>query len=280
MKQYLDLLQKILEHGITSSSRTGIDTLSLFGEQLRFDLTQGFPAITTKKLAWKSVVSELLWFIEGSGDERRLAEIQWGTRDPSKTTIWTANANSDYWKPNAQFDGDVGRIYGVQWRSWTNKDGVVFDQLDNLINDLKHNPSGRRHIISAWNPGELDHMALPPCHMMLQFYLRDNRLSCMMTQRSADIFLGIPYNIASYALLTHLIARTIGSEVQDLIINLGDVHLYNNHMDQAKEQLSRTPYDLPTLEITSGIDIWSVKVNDCKLTNYQCHPAIKADMAV
>ena len=280
MQTYLNLLKKIIDHGIESSDRTGTGTRSLFGEQLRFDLTQGFPAVTTKKLAWKSVVSELLWFIEGSGDERRLAEIQWGTRDPTKTTIWTANANSPYWNHKAKFTGDLGRIYGVQWRNWTNNDGIVFDQLENLIDGLKSDPSGRRHIILAWNPGELDQMALPPCHLMAQFYLHDNKLSCMMTQRSADVFLGVPYNIASYALLTHLIARTIGSDVQDLIINFGDVHIYNNHMDQVREQLTRTPYALPRLEITSDRDMWSVTVNDCKLIDYQSHPTIKADMAV
>ena len=307
MQTYLNLLKKIIENGIDSSDRTCTGTLSLFGEQLRFDLTQGFPAVTTKKLAWRSVVSELLWFIEGSGDERRLAEIHWGTRDPSKTTIWAANANSEYWKPNAEFSGDLGRIYGVQWRNWRrapvfknpnqipdvnrvswipNQNGSYLeflpdiDQLKNLINGLKTDPSGRRHIISAWNPGELDQMALPPCHLMAQFYLRDNKLSCMMTQRSCDAPLGLPFNIASYALLTHLIAKTINSEVQELIINLGDVHIYKNQIDGINEQLARSPYELPILDISSVTDIWTAKVDDCKLINYKHHPSISFPFAV
>ena len=281
MQQYHDLLQKILDNGVDSSDRTGIGTRSLFAEQLRFDLKQGFPAITTKKLAWKSMVSELIWFIEGTGDERRLAEIQHGTRRLEKTTIWTANANADYWKPNARYEGDLGRVYGVQWRNWRKVDGwQTVDQLKNLIDSLKNDPTGRRHIISAWNPGELDQMALPPCHMMAQFYIRNNQLSCQMYQRSCDAFLGLPFNIASYALLTHLIAKTIGAEVNELIITLGDVHIYNNHFDAVQTQLARTSFPLPTLQLLNNVDVWTATLNDISLIDYQCHPTIHADMAV
>lgn len=286
MNSYLDLLEKILNKGTDSTDRTGVGTLSLFGEQLRFDLNKGFPAVTTKKLAWRSVVAELLWFIEGSGDERRLAEIQFGTRDKSKKTIWTANAESNYWKDKARFDGDLGRVYGVQWRNWRSpifKGAYSFtetDQLKNLIEGLKNDPTSRRHIISAWNPGELDRMALPPCHAFMQFYLRNNRLSCQMYQRSADVFLGVPFNIASYALLTHLVAKEIGADVGELILTFGDVHIYKNHLNAVIEQLDRDPYDLPTLDISSVKDIWSATIDDCKLVNYQHHAYIAAEMAV
>lgn len=281
MQNYHDLLNKIIELGTDSSDRTGVGTRSLFAEQLRYDLSQGFPAVTTKKLAWKAMVSELLWFIEGSSDERRLAEIQYGTRDAAKTTIWTANANADYWKPKARYEGDLGRVYGVQWRHWRRITGwQEVDQLRNLIEGLRKDPTGRRHIITAWNPGELDIMALPPCHMMAQFYIRNNRLSCQMYQRSCDAFLGLPFNIASYALFTHLIAKTIGAEVGDLIITLGDVHIYNNHFDAVATQLARKPKPLPTLDILAVEDIWSATVADCKLVGYQCDPPIHADMAV
>lgn len=280
MQNYHDLLAKILEQGIDSSDRTGVGTRSLFAEQLRYDLRKGFPAVTTKKLAWKSMVAELLWFIEGSSDERRLAEIQHGTRD-GVTTIWTANAMAPYWKPKARYEGDLGRVYGVQWRHWRKTTGwQEIDQLRNLIDGLQKDPNGRRHILSAWNPAELDLMALPPCHMMAQFYIRNNTLSCQMYQRSCDAFLGLPFNIASYALLTHLIAKTIGADVGELIIVLGDVHIYNNHFDAVYTQLARTPKTLPTLDITSASDIWSATVADCKLVGYQCDPSIHATMAV
>jgi thymidylate synthase len=283
---YLELCKKILETGIATTDRTGVGTLSLFAEQLRFDLAAGFPAITTKKLAWRSVVAELIWFIEGSGDERRLAEIQFGTRDQSKKTIWTANATADYWVPKARFDGDLGRIYGVQWRQWRSpifKGSYSFtetDQLKELIQGLKTDPNSRRHIISAWNPGELDRMALPPCHAFMQFYLRNNKLSCQMYQRSADIFLGVPFNIASYALFTHLVAKEIGADVGELILTFGDVHIYNNHIDAVNEQLIRKPYDFPTLDIHNVNSLYSVTVDDCKLINYESHATIKAEMAV
>jgi thymidylate synthase len=278
--EYLELCERILEKGILTTDRTGVGTLSLFGEQLRFDLSAGFPAITTKKLAWRSVVAELLWFIEGSGDERRLAEIQFGTRDNTKKTIWSANATADYWLPRARFEGDLGRVYGVQWRKWKNQFGEEIDQLKNLIKGLKEDPNSRRHIISAWNPGDLERMALPPCHAFMQFYLRNNVLSCQMYQRSADIFLGVPFNIASYALLTHLIAKEINATVGELILTFGDVHIYKNHVDAVEEQLTRQPYNFPSLDISDVTSIFLAKVDDCKLVNWQSHPTIKATMAV
>ena len=277
---YLELCARILKTGLPSDDRTGVGTLSLFGEQLRFDLRKGFPAITTKKLAWRSVVAELLWFIEGSCDERRLAEIQFGTRDQSKKTIWTANATADYWLPKARFNGDLGRVYGVQWRHWKAPFNQTTDQLEELIKGLTTDPNSRRHIISAWNPGELHLMALPPCHAFMQFYLRNNTLSCQMYQRSADVFLGVPFNIASYALLTHLVAREIGADVGELILTFGDVHIYKNHVEAVEEQLTRKPYDFPSIDITNVNSLYSVTVDDCKLVNYQSHATIKADMAV
>lgn len=301
MKQYHEALQHILNHGKNKSDRTGVGTQSIFGYQMRFDLQEGFPAVTTKKLAWKSVVSELLWFIEGSGDERRLAEILHGTRDPSKSTIWSGNATADYWTPKAKYPGDLGRVYGVQWRHWRTpvehkaevfKDdfgslyrraGYVHfkevDQLQNLINGIKADPSGRRHIMSAWNPGELDQMALPPCHVMSQFDVTDGRLSCQMYQRSCDMFLGVPFNIASYSLLTHIIAAECNLEVGEFIWVGGDVHIYNNHIDAVNEQLSRTPKSLPVLSFTKK-PIKNYTLSDFVLENYNPDPAIKADMAV
>lgn len=280
VQNYNELCKKIILTGPQVIDRTGVGTISLFGEQLRFNLQDGFPAMTTKKLAWKSVVSELLWFIEGSGDERRLAEILHGTRDESKKTIWTANANADYWLPKSAYSGDLGRVYGVQWRHWRSADGVEVDQLKNLVDGLKNDPNGRRHIITAWNPGELGEMALPPCHMFAQFYIRRNILSCQMYQRSADLFLGVPFNIASYALLTHLIAKTIGAEVGELILTFGDVHIYNNHVPQVLELLGREPYPYPILDLTDVKDIWTAQLNDIRLLDYKHHPTIVAEMAV
>ena len=277
---YLNLCERILKTGTLSEDRTGVGTLSLFGEQLRFDLREGFPAITTKKLAWRSVVAELIWFIEGSCDERRLAEIQFGTRDKSKKTIWSANATADYWVPKARFEGDLGRVYGVQWRDWRAPFNQTVDQLEELIQGLKTDPNSRRHILTAWNPGELGRMALPPCHAFTQYYLRNNVLSCQMYQRSADVFLGVPFNIASYALFTHLIAKEIGATVGELIITFGDVHIYKNHVDAVEEQLTRKSYDFPNLDISNVNSLYSVTVDDCKLIDYQSHPTIKADMAV
>ena len=303
MKQYLELLQDILTNGEIKDDRTGIGTISLFARQLKFDLRGNFPAVTTKKLAWKACVGELLWFIEGTGDERRLAELTHGTRD-GVTTIWTPNALASYWKPKAKFEGDLGRVYGVQWRHWQtpvthatetfkdefgnyyNRGGAIHiketDQLSNLIEGLKKDPNGRRHILSAWNPGELDQLALPPCHVMCQFYVNKNReLSCHMYQRSVDVFLGLPFNIASYALLTHLIAQVCDLNVGELVISTGDTHIYTNHVEQVKEQLSRDPLVLPTLKLNTDIkDIDKFSPKDIELVDYNCYTAIKADMAV
>ncbi len=275
MKQYHDALEHILKNGKNKNDRTGVGTRSVFGYQMRFNLQEGFPAVTTKKLAWRAVVSELLWFLEGSGDERRLAEILHGTRDISKTTIWTANAKADYWLPKAHYEGDLGRVYGVQWR-----DFMGVDQIQQLIDGIKNDPSGRRHIVSAWNPAELSDMALPPCHVMSQFDVTDGHLSCQMYQRSCDMFLGVPFNIASYSLLTHIIARECGLKVGDFIWTGGDCHIYNNHIDAVNEQLVRTPKQLPTLFITVGKKIADYVVDDFVLENYNPDPAIKADMAV
>ena len=285
---YLNALQDILETGEHRPDRTGVGTISKFGLQLKFDLQQGFPAITTKRLAWKSVVSELLWFIEGSGDENRLKEILHGSRNTKENTIWTGNANADYWQPKARFKGDLGRVYGVQWRSWrapvfgANRMGVKhIDQLQQLINGINKDPYGRRHIISAWNPGELDIMALPPCHMMAQFYVGNGKLSCHMYQRSADMFLGVPFNIASYALFTHMIAQVCDLSVGELIISFGDAHIYENHLEQVREQLERDPLDLPTVELNKYVkDITKFTMEDIKLVNYNCYATIKAPMAV
>jgi len=247
---------------------------------MRFNLQEGFPAVTTKKLAWRAVVSELLWFLEGSGDERRLAEILHGTRDANKKTIWTANAEADYWKPNAVFEGDLGRVYGVQWRQWGPRLGDHIDQIERLIEGIKQDPAGRRHILTAWNPGELDQMALPPCHVLSQFDVTDGKLSCQLYQRSCDMFLGVPFNIASYSLLTHIIAHECGLDVGDFIWTGGDVHIYNNHFDAVKEQLTRHPKTLPTLMFPKDKKIADYTVDDFQLLNYNPDPAIKADMAV
>ncbi len=290
MKQYLDALRDILETGNKRPDRTGVGTISKFGVQLRFDLTEGFPAVTTKKLAWKSVVSELLWFIEGSGDEFRLRELLHGDRYSEKGTIWTANAQADYWvnKRLQRHPGDLGRIYGVQWRRWrkplvrVNK--VVLqnhDQLIELINGIKEDPYGRRHIISAWNPGELDQMALPPCHILSQFYVNNGKLSCQMYQRSADMFLGIPFNIASYALFTHMIAQVCNLEVDELVLAIGDAHIYLNSIDAINEQLSREPMPLPKLWLNPEIEtITDFSMEDISLIGYESHGVLKVPMAV
>ena len=303
MKTYLDSLQFVLDNGTTKTDRTGVGTVSVFGMQQRYDLSTGFPAVTTKKLAWKSVVSELLWFLEGTGDEHRLREILHGSRQSEKTTIWTANATAPYWRPKAQYEGDLGRVYGVQWRKWrtpvehraTNfKDefGSVYqrqgyvhfketDQIKDLIDGIKRDPNGRRHILSAWNPGELDQMALPPCHCFAQFYVADGKLSCQMYQRSCDMFLGVPFNIASYALLTHMIAQVCDLAVGEFVHVLGDAHIYSNHVEQVKEQLSREPLPAPTLWLNPDVkSIDKFTMQDIRLDNYQSHSAIKADMAV
>jgi thymidylate synthase len=275
MKQYHQALSHVLSQGVNKVDRTGVGTRSVFGYQMRFNLQEGFPAVTTKKLAWRAVVSELLWFLEGSGDERRLAEILHGTRDLEKKTIWTANAKADYWLPKAQYEGDLGRVYGVQWRDFN---GV--DQISNLIEGIKRDPSGRRHLLTAWNPAELTDMALPPCHVLSQFDVTDGRLSCQLYQRSCDMFLGVPFNIASYSLLTYIIAEECGLEVGDFVWTGGDCHIYNNHVDAVNEQLARTPKQLPTLEFPKGKKIANYIVDDFQLLNYNPDPAIKADMAV
>ena len=277
MKTYLDALKFVLENGQERKDRTGTGTIGVFGMQQRYDLSKGFPAVTTKKLAFKACLSELLWFLEGTGDERRLAEILHGTRDTDKRTIWTDNATSDYWKPKAKYDGDLGRVYGVQWRDFGGVDQVV-----ELINGIKKDPYGRRHILTAWNPGQLDQMALPPCHCFAQFYVTaDGRLSCQMYQRSCDMFLGVPFNIASYSLLTHMISQVCGLKAGEFVHVLGDAHIYLNHVEQVKEQLGREPLPLPTLWINPDVtDITKFTMEDFRLDGYNHHPPIKAPMAV
>lgn len=282
MKQYIDTLRFILENGEERLDRTGTGTIGVFGMQQRYDLSKSFPAVTTKKLAFKAMVGELLWFIEGSCDERRLAEITHGTRDKSKTTVWTANAQSPAWKEKAIFDGHLGEIYGRQWRRWWCDGETNIDQLLALIEGIKSDPYGRRHIITAWNPADLDRMALPPCHCFTQFYVSaDNKLSCQMYQRSADYFLGVPFNIASYALFTHMIAQVCGLLVGEFIHTIGDAHIYSNHIEQVNEQISRIPNAGPNLWLNPAVtDITEFTMGDIHLWNYQHHSAIKADMAV
>lgn len=281
MKQYQDALKFILAHGQKRIDRTGTGTLSCFGYQMRFDLQEGFPAVTTKKLAWKAVVSELLWFLEGSGDEKRLREILHGDRNSQKPTIWTQNAEAPYWKPKAKFEGDLGRVYGVNWRDWISPEGKHIDQLKELIHNLKNDPYSRRHILTAWNVGELDKMALPPCHTFSQFYVNDGKLSCQMYQRSADFFLGVPFNIASYSLFTHLLAQVCDLEVGEFVHTFGDAHIYLNHIDAVNEQLKNEPYALPELKLNPDIkNIEDFTMNDIELVNYQHHASIKAPMAV
>ena len=274
--------------------RTGVGTISVFGRQMRFDLSKAFPAITTKRLAFKSVVSEDLFFIEGSSDERRLAEILYGTRDNSKKTIWTGNALADYWVDKAKFPNDLGRVYGVQWRNWR-KTPVTFlqkvkalfgkydyvDQLEELIYKLKNNPTDRRMILTAMNIGEFDQMALPPCHMFAQFYVSSGKLSCQVYMRSNDMFLGAPFNIAGYAIITHMIAQVVDLEVGELIMTIGDAHIYSNHVEQVKEQLTRKPFDPPKLWINTDVkNINEFTMEDFKLIGYQHHGAITGEMAV
>ena len=244
---------------------------------MRFNLQKGFPAMTTKKLAWKAVVSELLWFLEGSNDERRLAEILYNDKRENlidKKTIWSQNANSVYWKKQSKFSGDVGRIYGVQWRDFN---GV--DQITRLIEGIKKDPNGRRHILSAWNPADLPNMSLPPCHAFSQFFVSQNRLSCQLYQRSCDMFLGVPFNIASYCLLVHLISKECNLEVGEFILTLGDYHIYHEHFEAVNIQLERQPRNLPHLQFIQQ-KIFKYSVNDFELTNYDPHPSIKADMNV
>jgi thymidylate synthase len=276
MKNYLGALKHCYENGDFVKSRAG-NVKKSFGYQMRFDLQEGFPAVTTKKLAWKAMVSELLWFLEGSNDERRLAEILYeDKRDnlENKNTIWTQNANAEYWKQKSKFSGDVGRIYGVQWRDFN---GV--DQLKNLIEGLKKDPDSRRHILTAWNPAELHNMSLPPCHAFSQFYVSNNKLSCQLYQRSCDMFLGVPFNIASYSILIHIIAKECGYEVGEFIHSLGDFHIYEEHFEQVKIQLSREPKKLPILKFNQK-NIHEYKTSDFELINYEHHPKIVAPMNV
>ena len=264
MQQYSSLLQHILDTGTEKSDRTGTGTISTFGYQMRFDLSKGFPLVTTKKVHLKSIIYELLWFIKGDTNVKYLQD--------HGVKIW------DEW---AREDGSLGPVYGKQWRSWQGADGQVYDQLQDVIHQLKTNPDSRRIIISAWNVADLKEMALMPCHNMFQFYVANGKLSCQLYQRSADVFLGVPFNIASYALFTMMLAQVCGLEVGDFIHTFGDVHIYSNHMEQVKLQLSRTPFDLPTMKINpERKNIEDFIYEDFALENYQCHPAIKGDVAV
>ena len=287
MKAYLDLLELILENGETKDDRTNTGTISSFGHQLAFDLKDGFPAVTTKSLAWKGVVSELLWFLEGSSDERRLAEIRYGKprnelKDLSKySTIWTDNADNQgkaLGYINTETIKELGPVYGSQWRDWS---GI--DQVKKLIIDLQDNPDSRRHILSAWNVSEIDKMALPPCHVMSQYYVNNGVISCHMYQRSADMFLGVPFNIASYALLLSILANILNLKPGRFIHSFGDAHIYNNSIDQVKEQLQRDPKPLPQLRmpaLNSLDDIKKYSIEDFVLDGYEHHPPIKAKMAI
>ena len=287
MRAYLDLLEYILENGEVRNDRTNTGTISSFGHQLKFDLSDGFPAVTTKSLAWKGVVSELLWFLEGSSDERRLAEIRYNKprselKDLSKfSTIWTDNADNqgkELGYINTDTIKELGPVYGVQWRNWSGT-----DQIKKLINDLKVNPDGRRHILSAWNVNELDKMALPPCHVMSQYYISNGTISCHMYQRSADMFLGVPFNIASYALLLSILGNILDLKPKYFVHSFGDAHIYSNSIEQVKEQLSREPLPLPKLKMPnmSSIDeIKDLSIDDFKLEGYEHHPPIKAKMAI
>jgi thymidylate synthase len=264
MQTYLDLLRRILDEGVERGDRTGTGTLSVFGHQMRYDLSQGFPAVTTKRLHWPSIIHELLWFISGDTNVRYLQE--------NKVRIWNEWADEN---------GDLGPVYGKQWRKWESKDGQIIDQLTQAIELIKTNPSSRRILVSAWNVGELEEMALMPCHAFFQFYVADGKLSCQLYQRSADVFLGVPFNIASYALLTHMMAQVCGLGVGDFIHTIGDAHLYLNHLEQAREQVTREPLDLPTLKLDSSImDIDAFTSDHVEIEGYEHHPHIVAPISV
>ncbi|MCX2721905.1 thymidylate synthase [Roseibium salinum] len=264
MQQYLDLLQKILDEGVDRGDRTGTGTRSIFGHQMRFDLSEGFPLVTTKKLHLKSIIHELLWFLSGDTNIRYLKE--------NGVKIW------DDW---ADENGNLGPVYGYQWRSWPAPDGRSIDQIANLVDMIRTNPESRRLIVSAWNPALVDEMALPPCHSLFQFYVADGKLSCQLYQRSADVFLGVPFNIASYALLTMMVAQVSGLEPGDFVHTFGDAHLYANHFDQAREQITRTPRPLPRMNLNPDIrDLFSFEFKDFELVNYDPHPHIAAPIAV
>ena len=264
MKQYLDMLAHVIENGVKREDRTGTGTLSVFGYQMRFNLGEGFPLVTTKRIHLRSVIVELLWFLSGNTNIKYLHD--------HKVTIW------DEW---ADENGDLGPVYGFQWRSWPSPDGTYVDQISHVVQQIKQNPYSRRHIVVAFNPSLVDKMALPPCHAMFQFYVAEGKLSCQLYQRSADIFLGVPFNIASYALLTHMIAEQTGLQAGDFIWTGGDTHLYLNHIEQARLQLSRNPYPLPQLEIKrKPASLFEYQYEDFEINNYQYHPAIKAPIAV
>lgn len=264
MQQYLDLLSHVMENGVDRGDRTGTGTRGVFGYQMRFDLSEGFPMVTTKKLHKKSIVHELIWFLAGDTNIKYLQEN--GVR------IW------DEW---ADENGDLGPVYGKQWRRWEGPDGAVIDQVDKVIEAIKNNPHSRRHIVSAWNPADVDDMALPPCHCLFQFFVADGKLSCQLYQRSADIFLGVPFNIASYALLTHMMAQVCGLEVGDFVHTFGDAHIYSNHFEQVKLQLSREPKPLPRLKLNKDVtSIYDFKYKDVKILGYKAHPHIAGKVAV
>ena len=264
MRQYLDLLELVLKKGVEKRDRTGTGTLSVFGHQARYDLASGFPLLTTKKLFVKAIVYELLWFLRGETNVRWLQD--------KGVTIW------DEW---ADANGELGPVYGQQWRSWPTPDGGTIDQIANLVRDIKANPDSRRLVVTAWNPADVPKMALPPCHCLFQFYVANGKLSCQLYQRSADIFLGVPFNIASYALLTMMVAQVTGLKPGEFVHTLGDAHLYLNHLEQAREQLTRKPYALPTMRLNPEVnDIFAFRYEDFKLENYQAHPTIKAEIAV
>ena len=264
MKQYLNLLETILNEGTPKEDRTGTGTISRFGYQMRFDLNEGFPVITTKKLHLKSIIHELLWFLAGDTNVKYLQDN--GVR---------------IWNDWADEDGNLGHIYGYQWRSWPTPDGKHIDQITKVVDSIKNNPDSRRHIVSAWNVGELDKMNLPPCHILVQFYVADGKLSCQLYQRSADVFLGVPFNIASYALLTLMMAQVTGLQPGDFVHTFGDVHIYSNHLEQVKLQLTREPFPLPTMKINPEVkNIFDFKFEDFELINYQAHQHIKGEVAV
>ena len=262
-RQYLTLLADILATGVRRDDRTGTGTLGVFGRQIRFDLARGFPMLTTKKLHWKSIAVELLWFLRGETNVR-----------------WLQERGVSIWNEWADADGELGPVYGKQWRSWAAPDGRSIDQIARLIEGLRANPNSRRHIVSAWNPADVDDMALPPCHCLFQFFVAEGRLSCQLYQRSADVFLGVPFNIASYALLTHMVAQVVGLEAGEFVHTFGDAHLYLNHVEQAKAQLAREPYPFPRLVLAEKTDLFAFEPDDAVLEGYRAHPHIKAAVAV
>ncbi|UXU82670.1 thymidylate synthase [Mammaliicoccus sciuri] len=312
-KAYHDLCKRVLEEGENKDDRTGTGTISIFGHQMRFDLSEGFPLLTTKKVSFKLIATELLWFIKGDTNIRYLLQYknniwnEWAFKkwvesndydgpdmtDFGRRSLVDDEFNEQYKAQLAIFKdkilndddfmlkyGDLGNVYGKQWRDWKDQDGKRFDQLKTLIENIKQNPNSRRHIISAWNPTEIDTMALPPCHTLFQFYVKDGKLSCQLYQRSADIFLGVPFNIASYSLLTHLIAKECGLEVGEFVHTFGDAHIYKNHIDAINEQLSRDSYDAPKLNINTDKSLFDIEYEDLEVDGYESHPSIKAPIAV